>query len=580
VRIALGCMRLSTESTRDETRALETLEAALDAGIRTFDTARAYALDERELGHNERLVAQAIKGRTGVAARVITKCGMRREGSAWIADGRARSILEDATASVEALGGVPIDVLLLHAPDPRVPMVTSARALARAQAEGLARSVGVSNVSRKQLEEAASEAPISAVEVALGAYDDLALRAGVVAFCSQRGIEVLAHSPLGGPERARKLARDPELARIAASLHAAPIDVFLAYLLTLSSEIVPIVGARSADTARGIARAARLELHADALAALDWRFSSLGRMRRPPPALHAAPANAEVVIVMGVPGAGKSRSAKAYLERGYERLNRDLTGGTLQKIARLLDERLVAGATRIVLDNTYVTRASRYEVVRVAAVHAAKVRCVHIETPLADAQINVVQRMLERFGRLLEPAELDKLARTDPAAIAPHAVFRMLRQLEPPAVDEGFAEIVRVPFVREYPEGGVAGTVVALGALGDAACSDALVEVLRETAADSPTLVYAWKPDAAADWLQRLRASVEQAGAATGRVVEVAVCAHPGGRPICWCRPPLPALPLAFAHRHRIDLRISTLVGASTTDGAMARALGMTLRSV
>jgi aryl-alcohol dehydrogenase-like predicted oxidoreductase len=204
------------------------MHATLDAGIRTFDTARAYALDERDLGHNERLVAQAIKGRTGVATRVITKCGMRREGSAWIPDGRARSILEDATASVEALGGVPIDVLLLHAPDPRVPMVTSARALARAQADGLARSVGVSNVSRKQLEEAASEAPISAVEVALGAYDDLAMRAGVVAFCIEgaaagRVVEVALCAHPGG--RPICWCRPPLPALLLAFAHRHRIDL-------------------------------------------------------------------------------------------------------------------------------------------------------------------------------------------------------------------------------------------------------------------------------------------------------------------------------------------------------------------
>jgi hypothetical protein len=283
---------------------------------------------------------------------------------------------------------------------------------------------------------------------------------------------------------------------------------------------------------------------------------------------------------MGVPGSGKSRAAQAYVEQGYERLNRDLEGGTLKKIARLLDERLAAGASRVVLDNTYVTRASRYDIVRVASAHAAKVRCIHLETPLADAQINVIVRMLERFGRVLEPEELDKQARTDAASLAPHAIFRMQRELEPPAVDEGFANIERVPFVRQHP-GGVAGTFVALAALGDAAATgDALIALLSETHEASPALVYAWQPDAAPAWVQALRASVENAAAATGRSVDVAVCPHPGGRPICWCRPPLPAMLLAFAHRHRIDLRVSTLVGASTTDAAMARALGMSFRKV
>ena len=572
-------MRLSTESTRDDQRALETLEAALDAGVTIFDTARSYAIDERDLGHNEKLVAQVLKRRPDVASRVITKCGMRRDGGAWIPDGRARAIVEDARASVEALDGVPIDVLLLHAPDPRVSIATSARALARVKEEGLARSVGVSNVSRKQLEEAAGEAPITAVEVALGAHDDAAIRGGVVGFCIERGIEILAHSPLGGPERARRLARDPELVRIAASLQASPIEVFLAYLLAVRSEFVPIVGARRAETAGRIARAAELVLDADQLAALDVRFSSLGRTRCPPPARAAR--DAEVVLVMGVPGSGKSRAAQAYVERGYERLNRDTEGGTLKKIARLLDQRLAAGATRVVLDNTYVTRASRYEVVRVAVAHAAKVRCVHLETPLADAQINVIVRMLERFGRVPEPEELDKLVRTDPAALAPHAVFRLQRELEPPAADEGFADIERVPFERQLAAGGEGATIVALAALGAAeTCGHALIKLLRETPEASPALVYAWQADAAEAWVRTLRASVEDARAATGRNVDVAVCPHPGGRPTCWCRPPLPAMLLAFAHRRRIDLRRSTLVGVSTADGVMARALGMSFREV
>src|SRR5215471_11071101 len=117
-------MRLSTEATRDEPRARATLAAALDAGVTIFDTARSYAIDEHDLGHNERLVAQALLARTGKQARVITKCGMRRDAGAWIPDGRARTIMEDAKASVAAFSGRPIDLLLLHAPDPRVPLAT------------------------------------------------------------------------------------------------------------------------------------------------------------------------------------------------------------------------------------------------------------------------------------------------------------------------------------------------------------------------------------------------------------------------------------------------------------------------
>jgi aryl-alcohol dehydrogenase-like predicted oxidoreductase/predicted kinase len=576
VRIALGCMRLSTESTRDERAALATLLAALDAGIAIFDTARAYGVDERDLGHNERLLARALRERPEATVRVVTKCGMRRDGGAWVPDGRASSILEDAAASVEALSGIPIDLLLLHAPDPRVPIATSARALARAKEDGLARRVGVSNVSRKQLEMAAAEAPIAGVEIALGAYDGLAIRSGVVGYCIERGIEVLAHSPLGGPERARRLARDQVLARIGARLGVGAVEVFLAYLLAVRPEMVPVVGARRPETVDCSARAATLVLDDETLAELDARFPLLGETRTPRRALRVGRGRAEVVLVMGVPGSGKSRAAETYVARGYERLNRDTEGGTLRKITRLLGERLAAGAERVVLDNTYVTRASRYDVLRVASAHGATVRCLHLDTPLAEAQINVVTRMLQRFGRVLEPEELHKTARRDPTALAPHAVFRMMRELEAPSADEGFDEVQGVPFVREHSTDGQAGTAVALAALGaESAAGDALVELLRDIPESSPLLVFAWKPDARPEWIEALRASARAASDATGHTVEIAVCRHPGGRPICWCRPPLPAMLLAFAHRHRIDLRSSTLIGSSATDLAMASALGM-----
>jgi histidinol phosphatase-like enzyme len=67
----------------------------------------------------------------------------------------------------------------------------------------------------------------------------------------------------------------------------------------------------------------------------------------------------------------------------------------------------------------------------------------------------------------------------------------------------------------------------------------------------------------------------EDLARATSRVVEVALCTHPAGPPICWCRPPLPGLWLAFAHRHGIDARESALVGSSTADRSLARALGL-----
>lgn len=235
----------------------------------------------------------------------------------------------------------------------------------------------------------------------------------------------------------------------------------------------------------------------------------------------------EVVVLMGIPGAGKSRAAEPYVARGYERLNRDNAGGTLRALAKALDERLAAGARRIVLDNTYVTRASRADVVRVASSHGARLCCVHLATPLVEAQVNVILRMIQRFGRIVAPEEMSELARIDPAAIAPHALSRMTRELEPPADDEGFTEIEIVTFARDPEVRRRGATVMAL---------DVLERTRKETRMTE---------------LERWRAPGAERG---------------GGEPERGAQ---------FARRHDVDLRASTLIGRSQTDRRMASVLGM-----
>src|SRR5665647_2303924 len=59
--IGLGGMPLSIEGRPDEARSLETIHAALDAGVTLIDTADAYHLTAGEVGHNESLIAKALK---------------------------------------------------------------------------------------------------------------------------------------------------------------------------------------------------------------------------------------------------------------------------------------------------------------------------------------------------------------------------------------------------------------------------------------------------------------------------------------------------------------------------------------
>ncbi len=560
-------MRLSTDESRDQALAHKTIAAAVEAGVTVFDTARAYGHGPAELGHNERLLAAALRScGAELSARIVTKGGMTRAGGAWVPDGRTKAIIADCEASLVALDGIPIDVYLIHAPDPRTPWRRSVRALARLRDEGLVSRVGLSNVSRGQLDEALELAPICAVEVALSPYDDRALRGGIIERCQELGISLIAHSPLGGPRRAGAVARRQPLVDVAHARDAAPAEVALAWLLGLSSVVVPIPGARRPESARSAARAARLPLSDEDRAVLARAFGTSPRAhaRGGPP---HPPDGAEVILVIGIPGAGKSRVAESYVASGYRRLNRDDRGGGLRELAGALEQELAAGTRKVVLDNTYLSRATRNYVIEVANRHQIPARCIWLSTPLAQAQVNLVERLLERFGTLPTPEALRKLARASPGVMTPTSQMRALRELEPPSTDEGFADVEVVPFARKKPSGTRTGVFVAAAVLR----APGWERALEGAAPEAPHLVFDWSPDAA---LESLDPCVARLATAVSGPVQSAICPHGGGPPSCWCRPPLPGLALAFAHVHDLNPSRCILVGAGPAHRTLATTLG------
>jgi hypothetical protein len=145
--------------------------------------------------------------------------------------------------------------------------------------------------------------------------------------------------------------------------------------------------------------------------------------------------------------------------------------------------------------------------------------------------------------------------------------MRALRELEPPSPDEGFAAVETVPFARASAAGGRPGVFVGAAATA----RDGIAEALADANPSAPHLLFDWTPNDEPGALHGGAALV--ASAITG-TVEMAVCPHAGGPPGCWCRPPLPGLPLAFARAHSIDPACSILVGCSRAHRTLATTLG------
>lgn len=520
--LGLGCQKI----TRDA------LRAGLAAGIELVDTALAYG--------NEGMVGELNP------PYIVTKGGL---GPDWIPDGRARALADHARASRKLLGR--IDLYLLHAIDPKVPFATSVRALAKLRDEGIVGAIGVSNLNLDQLEAALAITKIDAIEIPLGLHQLANLH--LVEACARRGIRVLGYRPFGGATGVKKVLKDPLLREL-----GAPCEVALAFLRGLG--VIPLPGPTKISTAESCAR--RIELAPEAMATLRERFVG---------GTPAAARDGEVVMIMGMPGAGKSTLATRFA--GYTRLNRDDRGGTLKQLADELAATLERGDTRVVLDNTYATRTSRAQVIKVAQRHGVAVRGISLEISMADAQRNAVARMLERYGRLLEPAEL-----VAEKQIGPGAQFRYRRQLEPPRIEEGFAALEEVAFERAPEPAGIRAAIFELDNLvwhGRPRGPIALIPGARERIFEYRANGYAiagtcWQPEsftAVAD--EMLREAVGE--------ISIARCTHPAGPPVCWCRKPMPGLALALARAHGYSLADSVHIGRGPADRNFALAAGLQL---
>jgi hypothetical protein len=241
-----------------------------------------------------------------------------------------------------------------------------------------------------------------------------------------------------------------------------------------------------------------------------------------------------------------------------------------------MDEALSAGRTRIVLDNTYPTRASRNAVIETAWRRGLHVRCIWITTPAFQAQINAVRRMIDAHGSLPSPEEIRSRSKKDTRYMLPDAQFRFERSLEQPSLEEGFESVEQrapVPDEGELPNRAL---LLDLDDLNSRNHSDTRDAIARYRNAGWLVFVHAWRPQIARGEIQP--ADVESLFAelrrSIGDPIEWAYCPHDAGPPVCWCRKPLPGPAIVFAARFAVALSRSIVVGTSAADRTMAERIG------
>jgi aryl-alcohol dehydrogenase-like predicted oxidoreductase len=266
----------------DRGESIATIHAALDAGITLLDTGDFYGM-----GHNELLVAEALRGRKRADAVISVKFGAQRDpAGGWVGfDARPAAVKNSLAYTLVRLGTDYVDIYRPARLDPQVPIEETVGALAELVRAGYVRHIGLSEVGASTIRRANAVHPIADVQLEYSLLSR-GIEDAVLPACRELGVAVTAYGVLSrgliggrwtkdaaapgdwrahaprfqGDNLERNLALVDALRGIAGGKGVSVAQIAIAWVLQRGDDVVPVIGSRT-----------RAQL-ADAVAALDVRL--------------------------------------------------------------------------------------------------------------------------------------------------------------------------------------------------------------------------------------------------------------------------------------------------------------------
>ena len=276
----------------DRAEAVATVHAALDAGVTLIDTADFYAM-----GHNELLLAEALKGRPRDSYLLSVKFGqLRGPGDTFGGqDSRPEAVRNFLAYSLTRLGVDHIDIYRPARLDPDVPIEDTMGAIKEMINVGFVRRAGLSEVDADTIRRAHRVHPVSDLQIEYSLLSR-AVEDDILPTLRELGIGLTAYGVLGrgllsghwsagragapGDFRSRSqrfargnvehnLALVEGLRPIAEAKGCTVAQLAIAWVAAQGRDIVPLVGARTRERLAEALPAAGLRLTADELAQIE-----------------------------------------------------------------------------------------------------------------------------------------------------------------------------------------------------------------------------------------------------------------------------------------------------------------------
>jgi aryl-alcohol dehydrogenase-like predicted oxidoreductase len=293
--VALGAMGLSPMyGPVDEPEGIATVQAALDSGARLIDTGDFYAS-----GHNELLIARALRGRRDQAVLSVKFGALRDPAGGWIGvDNRPVAVKNALAYTLKRLGVDHIDIYRPARLDPNVPIEDTVGAIADLIRAGYVRHLGLSEVGAATVRRAHAVHPVADLqieysiasrgieptllptlrELGIGVTAYGALSRGLLAGSKPAGpADYRAHLPrFQGEAGAHNRQLAGALGAFAAARGTTVARLALGWVLARGDDIVPLLGARRPTQWKDGAASATQPPSAEDLASLETLFDSLG----------------------------------------------------------------------------------------------------------------------------------------------------------------------------------------------------------------------------------------------------------------------------------------------------------------
>jgi aryl-alcohol dehydrogenase-like predicted oxidoreductase len=291
--IGLGAMGMSDlYGPTDEGESIATIHAAIDAGVSLIDTGDFYGS-----GHNELLIARALRDRNRDDVQVSVKFGALRDpAGGWNGhDGRPAVVKNFLAATLTRLESDHVEIYRPARVDPAVPIEETIGAIAEMVEAGYVRHIGLSEVGPDTIRRAAAVHPISDVQIEYSLLSR-GIESEILPTVRELGIGVTAYGVLSrgllsghwGPERQlsagdfrtlsprfqgdnlqHNLALVESLGEVARENDATVAQIAIAWVLARGDDIVPVVGARRRERLHEALGALDVELDDDAIARIE-----------------------------------------------------------------------------------------------------------------------------------------------------------------------------------------------------------------------------------------------------------------------------------------------------------------------